>query len=108
MIAELSFYCTFDKFLKKTIVMSNINASNKQSKTKKDKQNKNTLQICLNAKDILLLERYAKRNNISMKVAAKKIVKQFLTDNVTMPEQVAKNQLDLFSPLQTDIFDYTK
>lgn len=65
------------------------------------------INISLNSKDILLLDIYAHSNKITKKAAAKKILKDFLSQNVTPPENVAKNQLELFVSREMDLFDYT-
>lgn len=66
------------------------------------------LKLTLSHKDMILLDRYARLNDITKKSAAKKILKDFLAANVAAPEVEAKNQLDLFSSRETDLFDYTK
>lgn len=54
------------------------------------------------------MERYAKLNSLTEKTAAKKILKEFLANNVTMPEDELENQLSLFDPIETDIFDFIR
>ncbi|MCQ2327284.1 MAG: hypothetical protein MJZ71_06935 [Bacteroidales bacterium] len=66
------------------------------------------MKIILSSKDFILLERYAKLNSLTEKTAAKKILKEFLANNVTMPEDELENQLSLFDPIETDIFDFIK
>ncbi|MBQ7984507.1 MAG: hypothetical protein IJ250_02585 [Bacteroidales bacterium] len=61
----------------------------------------------MSSKDSILLDKYAKLNDLTKKTAAKKILHDFLAANVTMPEEVSGNQLDLFTPRETDIFDFT-
>lgn len=80
----------------------------KQTNGKMKKNSSKSVKITLNKKDAFLLDRYAKLNSLTDKTAAKKIIKEFLAANVTMPEQVAENQLDLFACRETDLFDYTK
>ncbi|MBR1627150.1 MAG: hypothetical protein IJ681_08415 [Bacteroidales bacterium] len=65
------------------------------------------LKISLNRKDLVLLDRYARLNDMTKKTAAKKILKDFLAANVSEPEDVSKSQLDLFSSRETDLFDFT-
>ena len=65
------------------------------------------LKFMLNIADSQMLNYYAKLNNLSPKMAAKKIVHEFLINNVKIPEDEASNQLDLFTSRETNIFDYT-
>ncbi|MGP1515479.1 MAG: hypothetical protein ACTTJH_05910 [Bacteroidales bacterium] len=80
----------------------------KSSKSKIVKRKSQTINISLNNKEIVLLNRYSKLNDMTKKSAIKKIIKEFLLANVSMPEDVSKNQLDLFASRETDLFDYTK
>ncbi len=79
----------------------------KYSKYQNNKLKAHKINISLNNKDTILLDIYAKTNNITPKTAAKKILKEFLSQNVTLPETVAKNQLNLFVSREMDLFDYT-
>ena len=65
------------------------------------------IKISLNRKDLILLDRYARLNDMTKKKAAKKILKDFLAANVSEPEDVSESQLDLFSSRETDLFDFT-
>lgn len=79
-----------------------------RKKTHLKKKKDTSLKIILSSKDFILLERYAKLNSLTEKTAAKKILKEFLANNVTMPEDELENQLSLFDPIETDIFDFIK
>lgn len=66
---------------------------------------KQPYKITLSAKDELLLLRYCVANKTTPKVAIKKILRTYLTENLEpLPESDA-NQLDLFAPKQMNIFD---
>lgn len=88
--------------------MSNIQLAKIQQKANISNKKKTSLKLILQKKDMILLERYAKINKLTPKKAAKKILKEYLATNVSLPEDIAVNQLDLFSPIETDIFDFTK
>ncbi|MBQ9254361.1 MAG: hypothetical protein IJ180_06275 [Bacteroidales bacterium] len=45
---------------------------------------------------------------MSEKTAAKKILKEYLAANVTLPKDESENQLSLFAPRETDIFDFIR
>ena len=79
-----------------------------RKKTHLKKKKDTSLKIILSNKDFILLERYAKLNSLTEKTAAKKILKEFLVNNVTMPEDELENQLSLFDPIETDIFDFIR
>lgn len=79
-----------------------------RKKTHLKKKKDTSLKIILSSKDFILLERYAKLNSLTEKTAAKKILKEFLANNVTMPEDELENQLSLFDPIETDIFDFIR
>lgn len=80
----------------------------KMSKSKITKTKPQVIKISLNAKEVKLLDRYSKLNDMTKKSAAKKIIKEFLAANVNMPEEISENQLDLFASRETDLFDYTR
>ncbi|MBQ9313010.1 MAG: hypothetical protein IJ213_08210 [Bacteroidales bacterium] len=79
-----------------------------RKKTHLKKKKNISLKIILSSKDTLLLERYAKLNSMSEKTAAKKILKEYLAANVTLPKDESENQLSLFAPRETDIFDFIR
>ena len=79
-----------------------------EQKVKKKKRNKknNKLPVVLTKHDHALLNRFCKVNNISKSSALRKIVHKFLQENVDCDSsQQPQNQLDLFDPVQMDIFD---
>ncbi|GEM_PF-2581413 len=63
--------------------------------------------IKLSAKDAVLLKRYCELNNFSPKIILKKIIRDFLVENVNMPDEEIKNQLSLWGR-ETDLFDFLK
>ncbi len=65
-----------------------------------------SLQINLTAKDSILLKRYCELNGLKPKMTVKKVLHDFLVENVNMPEEEIKNQLSLFEARETDLFDY--
>ncbi|MBO6117605.1 MAG: hypothetical protein J6P44_03580 [Bacteroidales bacterium] len=81
--------------------MKNLNG---KIKTKKPQ----IIKLSLSEKDFILLDRYARLHDMTKKTAVKRIVKDFLSANVSMPEDISKNQLDLFTSRETDLFDYTR
>lgn len=72
------------------------------------KKTRTNINLYLSAKDSYLLEIYAKQNSLTEKMAAKKIVKEFLAANIVVADDVLENQLSLFEPIETDIFDFIK
>lgn len=88
-------------------MVENQNAKMRK-KTHSKKKKQGSLKINLSNKDLVLLNRYCLLNKTTPKKASKKILHEFLSANVTLPEDIAKNQLNLFSPRETDIFDYLK
>ncbi|MDO5760030.1 MAG: hypothetical protein Q4Q06_03285 [Bacteroidota bacterium] len=72
--------------------------------TKKYKQ----IPLSITAKDAVLLKRYCELNESSPKIVIKKVVHEFLSANVNMPEEEIKNQLSLFASRETDLFDFVK
>ncbi|MBR1770017.1 MAG: hypothetical protein IJ748_06135 [Bacteroidales bacterium] len=71
-------------------------------------KNSQLIKIKLNNKDSDLLRHYCKLNNLTSNTAAKKIVREFLNQNVKMPEKETENQLSLFNSIEMDIFDFIK
>lgn len=67
-----------------------------------------SLQINLTAKDSILLKRYCELNSTTPKITIKKILHEFLLENVNMPEDEVENQLSLFEARETDLFDYIR
>jgi hypothetical protein len=78
----------------------------KKAKNKRKKQE--SLKINLSKTDKKMLDRYCLLNKTTNKQAVKKILHKFLSDNISLPEEPSKNQLDLFSSRETDIFDFCK
>ncbi|MDD2288833.1 MAG: hypothetical protein ACK5MH_05205 [Bacteroidales bacterium] len=61
--------------------------------------------IKLSQSDQALLERYCALNDIAHKSAIKKILKEYLSENVKQIEPPMENQLGLFDSFQMNIFD---
>lgn len=78
----------------------------KKAKSKRKKQE--SLKINLSKTDKKMLDRYCLLNKTTNKQAVKKILHKFLSDNISLPEEPSKNQLDLFASRETDIFDFCK
>ena len=78
----------------------------KKAKNKRKKQE--SLKINLSKTDKKMLDRYCLLNKTTNKQAVKKILHKFLSDNISLPEEPSKNQLDLFASRETDIFDFCK
>lgn len=88
--------------------MTENQSAKMRKKTHSKKKKQGSLKINLSNKDILLLNRYCLLNKMTPKKAIKKVLHEFLSSNVTLPENDVRNQLNLFSPRETDIFDYLK
>lgn len=64
-----------------------------------------SFQLNLSSKDSVLLQRYCLVHKTGQKTATKKILHDFLVNNVTLPTKVSKDQLTLFER-QTDLYDF--
>lgn len=75
-----------------------------------DIDNKKYRQIPLNipVKDAVLLKKYCELNESSPKIVIKKVIHEFLAENVNIPEEEIKNQLSLFASRETNLFDFVK
>ena len=69
------------------------------------KQKSKNIKIVLSQKDEKLLAKYCVSNKLTPKRAIKKILHDFLLDNVEPIKTEAENQLELFKPRQMNIFD---
>lgn len=69
------------------------------------KQKSKNIKIALSAKDEKLLIKYCLSNKTTPKRAVKKILHDFLVENVEPVKIEAENQLELFKPKQMNIFD---
>lgn len=85
--------------------MPKFETTNLRKNSRKKKQNRNYCNINLSAADFRMLERYCIINKTTPKLAIKKILHNFLADTLPPEETVVENQLDLFAPRQTNIFD---
>lgn len=69
------------------------------------KQKSKNIKIVLSQKDEKLLTKYCVSNKSTPKRAIKKILHDFLLENVEPIKTEADNQLELFKPKQMNIFD---
>lgn len=69
------------------------------------KQKPKNIKLVLSAKDEKLLIKYCLSNKSTPKRAIKKILHDFLVENVEPIKIEAENQLELFKPKQMNIFD---
>jgi hypothetical protein len=69
------------------------------------KQKPKNIKLVLSAKDEKLLIKYCLSNKSTPKRAIKKILHDFLVENVEPIKTEAENQLELFKPKQMNIFD---
>ena len=69
------------------------------------KQKPKNIKLVLSAKDEKLLIKYCLSNKSTPKRAIKKILHDFLVENVEPVKTEAENQLELFKPKQMNIFD---
>ena len=69
------------------------------------KQKSKNIKLVLSAKDEKLLIKYCLSNKSTPKRAIKKILHDFLVENVEPIKTEAENQLELFKPKQMNIFD---
>lgn len=69
------------------------------------KQKSKNIKIALSAKDEKLFAKYCVSNKTTPKRALKKILHDFLMENVEPIKNEAENQLELFKPKQMNIFD---
>ncbi len=69
------------------------------------KQKSKNIKIALSQKDEKLLVKYCVSSKSTPKRAIKKILHDFLIENVEPIKAEADNQLELFKPKQMNIFD---
>lgn len=69
------------------------------------KQKSKNIKISLSKKDEYMLLKYCVSNNTTPKRAVKRILHDFLLENVEPVKFEAENQLELFKPMQMNIFD---
>lgn len=80
-----------------------VRRQSKRLKTKKKKGKKVT--IVLSERDTRILAAVAAKEGVRCSLAAKRLLHaQLQQTELTLPEQVAANQLTIFDVVQTDIF----
>ncbi|MDR1846766.1 MAG: hypothetical protein LBR17_01435 [Bacteroidales bacterium] len=72
---------------------------------KTEKKNTVKFSFSLSKADYKQLLRYCIINKLGEKVAIKKILRTYLSENLPKPDEDVENQLELFKPFQRNIFD---